>query len=406
MKTPTTILLALCAGAAVAAPPRYSITELTPSDPEGSSWGRAIHDDGRVAGARTRNRTQTVGTVWTSTALDYGPFDDNNHAWATALGSNQTVFGAGRRAFLFASPITVWASNPDLAPTLLPFLPSGQYNFPMGANNANQVAGWLSQIEQVGQQSVRRAYTVLVDGVLRDPVLIPTLGGWSNWGNSINSTNRVVGGSLTALGPIRAFEWTGGAPRQLGTLGGPASEAIDVNDAGRIVGWSTDANGARRAFLYQAGVMIDLGTLGGAHAEARAISNTGVIVGQSWTSDGGAHAFVHGTTHPAAMYDLQRLTPAASQGWMLSMAEDINASGSIVGWGTRLIDGKRYTRGFRLDPVCPADLNGNGAVDFFDYLDFVAAFSSEDPLADFNHNDTVDFFDYLDFVEAFSQSCG
>lgn len=28
-------------------------------------------------------------------------------------------------------------------------------------------------------------------------------------------------------------------------------------------------------------------------------------------------------------------------------------------------------------PDCPADFNGDGAVDFFDYLDFVAAFSTE-----------------------------
>jgi hypothetical protein len=50
-----------------------------------------------------------------------------------------------------------------------------------------------------------------------------------------------------------------------------------------------------------------------------------------------------------------------------------------------------------------ADFDGNGTVNFFDYLDFVQAFSEDDPSADFDGNGTVDFFDYLDFVEAFGE---
>ncbi|MBU6414419.1 MAG: hypothetical protein KGS45_13225 [Planctomycetes bacterium] len=55
--------------------------------------------------------------------------------------------------------------------------------------------------------------------------------------------------------------------------------------------------------------------------------------------------------------------------------------------------------------VCAADFNADGIVDFFDYLDFVAAFSSSDPGADFNNDSSIDFFDYLDFVAAFSVPC-
>jgi hypothetical protein len=58
-----------------------------------------------------------------------------------------------------------------------------------------------------------------------------------------------------------------------------------------------------------------------------------------------------------------------------------------------------------LTTVCLADFNGNGSVDFFDYLDFAQAFSSEDPAADFDGNGQVDFFDYLDFVAAFDTGC-
>ena len=56
--------------------------------------------------------------------------------------------------------------------------------------------------------------------------------------------------------------------------------------------------------------------------------------------------------------------------------------------------------------ACPADFNLDGTIDFFDYLDFVQAFSDESPAADFNNDGQVDFFDYLDFIAAFSQGCG
>lgn len=54
---------------------------------------------------------------------------------------------------------------------------------------------------------------------------------------------------------------------------------------------------------------------------------------------------------------------------------------------------------------CAADFNGDGAVDFFDYLDFVAAFSTGAAAADYNRDGAIDFFDYLDFVDAFSTGC-
>jgi hypothetical protein len=54
---------------------------------------------------------------------------------------------------------------------------------------------------------------------------------------------------------------------------------------------------------------------------------------------------------------------------------------------------------------CEADFNGDNQVDFFDYLDFVAAFDAEDPSADFNGDNQVDFFDYLDFAQAFDLGC-
>ena len=54
---------------------------------------------------------------------------------------------------------------------------------------------------------------------------------------------------------------------------------------------------------------------------------------------------------------------------------------------------------------CVADYNGDGVRDFFDYLDFVEAFSRGVRGADFNGDAVIDFFDYLDFVAAFTSGC-
>jgi hypothetical protein len=57
------------------------------------------------------------------------------------------------------------------------------------------------------------------------------------------------------------------------------------------------------------------------------------------------------------------------------------------------------------EAACPGDFNQDGALDFFDYLDFVQAFSAGTGDADVNHDNVVDFFDYLDFVAAFAMGC-
>jgi microcystin-dependent protein len=54
---------------------------------------------------------------------------------------------------------------------------------------------------------------------------------------------------------------------------------------------------------------------------------------------------------------------------------------------------------------CAADFNHDGALDFFDYLDFVNAFAQGQGAGDYNRDGVIDFFDYLDFVQAFSGGC-
>ena len=55
--------------------------------------------------------------------------------------------------------------------------------------------------------------------------------------------------------------------------------------------------------------------------------------------------------------------------------------------------------------TCPADLNGDGALNFFDVSAFLNAFAAMEPAADFNGDGTHNFFDVSAFLNAFTAGC-
>ena len=68
--------------------------------------------------------------------------------------------------------------------------------------------------------------------------------------------------------------------------------------------------------------------------------------------------------------------------------------------------GKVYIYGLVDDiSTCPADLTGDGTLNFFDISAFLEAFAAKDPIADFTGNGTFNFFDISAFLEAFAAGC-
>jgi len=59
------------------------------------------------------------------------------------------------------------------------------------------------------------------------------------------------------------------------------------------------------------------------------------------------------------------------------------------------------------DPVdnCPADMTGDGVLDFFDISAFLTAFGAQEPGADFTGDGTFDFFDISAFLTEFGAGC-
>ena len=58
-----------------------------------------------------------------------------------------------------------------------------------------------------------------------------------------------------------------------------------------------------------------------------------------------------------------------------------------------------------LAPDCPADLTGDGVLNFFDVSTFLSAFGTQQPPGDFNDDGLFNFFDVSAFLSAFSAGC-
>lgn len=56
-------------------------------------------------------------------------------------------------------------------------------------------------------------------------------------------------------------------------------------------------------------------------------------------------------------------------------------------------------------PTCPADLTGDGVLNFFDVSAFLNAYNTMDPVADFDNNGVFNFFDVSGFLNAFNAGC-
>lgn len=169
----------------------------------------------------------------------------------------------------------------------------------------------------------------------------------------INNAGQIVGISLTA-GPVgQAFLYENGLMKGLGTLpGASSSSALAINSSGAIVGYSENPGSVDpRAFLYINGKMRDLSTdsPGGpewAHSIALAIGDSGTILGYAFNKNADDASYKAFIDSNGAMVDLNSLV-VNGQGWHLRVANGINHSGQIIGYGS--YEGE--IRAFLLTPV-------------------------------------------------------
>jgi hypothetical protein len=148
----------------------------------------------------------------------------------------------------------------------------------------------------------------------------------------------------------------------------------------------------------------------------------------SVAEDGAGGAFVVGRTmgviacsqgsddgflaHYNAAGELMDLVQMGTNGgdWFTAIAAD-GAGGAIIG-GSAGEDfdglvpggGGMFVARFGVAP-CPADLDGSGTLDLFDFLAFSNLFSATNQDADCNRDCAFDLFDFLCFTNAFNAGC-
>lgn len=223
-------------------------------------------------------------------------------------------------------------------------------------NDAGQAAFWLFAQESDGDSTAAPEQTIFFDG--GSNLMLPSLGGTSNFVTDINDNGVIVGGSSDPrLGRIRAVRYVNGLIEDLKIPALNGSAAFALNNSGQIVG-TAFLNFGSRAFLSNApGHAVNLGTLGGAISSATDINNHGVVVG--WSELPPVSQFeVHSK---GFIYKAGVLHPLDVLGSSDNFAHAINDLEQIVGtFGVGTIQ-QPEIHAFLFDPINgPTDLGSSG----------------------------------------------
>lgn len=232
------------------------------------------------------------------------------------------------------------------------------------------------------------------------------------WGISADG-QVVVGHSDDERCSQQAFRWTSRTGMQgLGWLPGAdcqSSQAFATDaDGSVIVGVSRTASGHEAFRWTEAGGMRSLGTSPGDNrSQALATTDDGdVVVGSSF-GPGGERASIW--TQADGMRSLQDVLESEHglmlDGWTLLRANDVSADGGTIVGDARNPAGQLEAWVVTLGVGCAADCNGDGSLDFTDFLCFQNLFADGDAGADCDGDGRLTVFDFLCFQNAFQAGC-
>jgi uncharacterized membrane protein len=399
------------AAAAVGAPPTYYATVLPQVD---------IGAEAPITtGFALNNATQVVGSygfpeqgfLW-SQAGGVVLFSDL-FGWESSYGldinDSGAIVGFFRNGAAAASP---FVATLDGNFTLLPKLVEGDdiTAAATGISSNGLIAGYCAtEPDTIFGAPTRAAFWR--EGVLTD---IGTLGGDVASAAAVNSDGVVTGYSNEpGIQAVRAFRWTekGGIQALPRLQDGFVTMAYDVNEDGVIAGGAEgifeDGYGRAAAYWDATGEIHTLPLYYPAVpgipqvADAVAINNLGQMVGSEMELDPfQLHAMLwqDGQGYPLKDYVID-----LPDGLQMSNAYDINDRGEILAWA--FDQNAVQFVAILLTPRCEADLNGDGILDLFDFLEYVNAFNAGHDAAECDGEGGLTLFDFLCYVNAFNAGC-
>jgi hypothetical protein len=89
---------------------------------------------------------------------------------------------------------------------------------------------------------------------------------------------------------------------------------------------------------------------------------------------------------------------------------DMDPDGDFILVGSKAVHANTFGSGgntyaYSNQSACPADLNNDGTLDFFDVQLFLSLFAAQDPAADLNNDGLYDFFDVQEYLNLFATGC-
>lgn len=246
---------------------------------------------------------------------------------------------------------------------------------------------------------------VIWDGA--EVINLGTLGANRSTATGINNNGVVIGQSqFVEFGPVRGFRWTeaGGMEALALPPDMTISDANDINDDGFIVGRVSNLGAAFASVWAPDGSVEILPSLdpSGSFAQARRINEHGQILGNGMVDfelqvilwhEGEPHNVQDHVIDLPPEITLQEAADLTDDGHILCNGFDSDN----IAFVTVLLT--------PLDLACPADLDGDGELTFFDFLAFQNLFAAGDLRADFTGDGALDFFDFLAFQNEFAAGC-
>ncbi len=389
--------LALLAGVTLAtlatradAEPRYEIVDLGPFGGT-YSYAVAVNELGVVAGTSTTFNGLHAYLYQDGAMVDLGTPTDFNQSVAQGLNDAGQLISTsegqyqGEFAYLWEQGAwTPLGSHGDLP-----------HARPTDIDGQGRIVGFSYELG-----GDYRAF-LWEDGAFAD---LPTLGDDAQ-ALAMNESGLIVGLARDTGGDAHPVYWDDAGVHDLGFApGADAGRATDVNDSGLVCGYSTTFIppyffSSHRACVWENGVLTALDNPYGGGCAATAVNNHGAVVGHVTS--------LTGPNGPALLWEngsaltLNALIEQGT-GWDLLVANDINDSGIIVGYG-EVPNGDLH--GFVLLPVTRAeDLTGDGSVGQDDLGVLLAAYGVDDG-GDIDDDGDTDQADLGALLSAFGGDC-
>jgi hypothetical protein len=369
---------------------------------------------GNPADPAVQNIARWNGTTWVSLGSDL-----NGPVFALArLTSGELIAGGSFNAGIYGANIATW--NGSVWTRIGSGITGTVYSIAVMPNGKFVAGGTISSAGGVGVRNV-----AFWDGTK-----------WSDLGGGMGRTvyslvrmpngDLLAGGAFTSAGTVSSSHiarWNGSAwtPMGLGvngtvrTMTTIANGELSVAGVFSMAGGQASNSSARYSFTGIPTMSVQPAPQSIASGQSITLSATPSSgysnVSAQWyrdglpIADGPGGASPEGGTVSGASQTLPSPTDGSPATLTITNAIPYDSGNYTVVFSNSCGQITSQPALVDINSPCPADLSGNGEIDFYDFLAFYNCFDTTAPCADIDDNPGTDFLDFLTFFNSFDAGC-